>query len=162
MTDPAKDAADKVAAIKAGTPQALTAEVVVAQQAQMMAMLQKQLAEAQQQVADMRAFQAGKSSIVAPGKGTMKAYFSTIPMCTTHVMRAPGACEAIQFVAGMLETDDLQDQAHLDSVCDKPGTGITSQPQSGISQEEAIKRADIRQSAEKARQKMLDAGLSTV
>ena len=91
----------------------------------------------------------------------LKLYFSNPPFCNIHVMRSPGYCEQLQFIAGRLETDDPVVQAQLDAVCDKPGTGITSIPAGGTSAEVEQMKADIRVAAEAAHRKMLAAGLST-
>jgi hypothetical protein len=87
-----------------------------------------------------------------------KAYFCAVPFCNIHVMRGPGICDQLSFVAGMLETSDPQVQAHLDAICDKPGSQVTSKPATAVSQEEARMRADVRESAIKARDKMIAAG----
>lgn len=91
----------------------------------------------------------------------LKLYFNSVPFCNIHVMRSPGYCEQLQFIGGRLETEDPQVQTHLDAVCDKQGSTITSVPAGGTPEDVVRMKADIRAAAEVAHGKMLAAGLST-
>lgn len=90
-----------------------------------------------------------------------KLYYSNVPITTVHVMKGPSYCEAVQFVGGVLETDDAAVIAHLDKIADKPSSGITSEKVSNVDPAVAAAAADAKAAAEKAHAKMVAAGLST-
>lgn len=119
--------------------------------------LQEMIVAQQQLISQL---QAANAPPPAPVK-CLKLYFSNPPFCNIHVMRSPGFCEELQFVAGRLETEDFAVQAHLDAICDRPGSGITSIPAGGTSADVQKMRADIKEASEVAHAKMLAAGLST-
>ena len=113
------------------------------------------------QAAHIAQLQAQLAPPPAPMQLPAKTYYSVTPFCNVHVMRGPGYCETVCFVAGSLETTDPQVQAHLDAVCDRPGTGITSRQAAGTTHEELQMHEDLRAQAAEVHRKMVAAGLST-
>lgn len=113
------------------------------------------------QAAHIEQLQRQLAPQVAPTVLPVKAYFNVVPFCNIYVMRSPGYCEAVSFVAGRLETTDPMVQAHLDTVCDRPGTGVTSRQVTGITAEEKEMHDDLRAQAAEVHRKMVAAGLST-
>lgn len=91
----------------------------------------------------------------------MKAYYSQVPFCNIHVMQSAGYCETFSFVAGMLETDNPDVIKHLDGICDRPGSGITSKSNEQVSADLLAMQADIKAAAEKAQGRMVASGLAT-
>jgi hypothetical protein len=121
--------------------------------------LQDQLATAQAEIASLTA-QLPQAAV----RGKLeqpKAYFSNLPFTNIHVMRGPGICEVAQFVAGKFETDDAATAAHLDKICDRPGSGITSKSQDQTNAEVEAMHADVMAAAAAAQAKMVAAGLPT-
>ena len=124
------------------------------------ALLQDQLAVALQKIADLQA--AADGSKVAPAEPIgRKVYYSVVPFCNIQVMRGPGYCESVSFIAGMLDTVDPQVIAQLEQVVDKPGSGITSHSQENVSAEVQAMREDVRKAGDLAQTKAVAAGLST-
>lgn len=123
--------------------------------------LQEQLALALAKVEEQAAQIA---ALTAPPpvreKPAIKAYFSSLPFIKVPIMRAPGFCDSVQFIAGKLETDDPAVIAVLDKMCATPGTGFGH----GVVEEApelSEMRADIRNLAEVAHAKMVAAGEKT-
>ena len=122
------------------------------------AQLQDQLQAAMQQIANLVAQMPKPAEPEAPPSA--KRYYSQAPFCTFHVMRGPGHCEPVNFIAGSLETSDPQVQAALNQVVDRPGSGIYSKSNDEVSAEVSAMQDDVRNSAIIARDKALKAGLS--
>lgn len=86
-----------------------------------------------------------------------KTYYSVVPFCNLYITRAPSIVEAVSIVAGMIETSDPEVIAHLDAICDKPGTGITSRKVGA----DMTAANDARKAGEIAQTKAVNAGLTT-
>ena len=124
------------------------------------AMMANMIAAQAQFIADLQA-QIAKLAPPAPGPVGKKLYFNSIPFCSVQIMRSPGHCEAVNFVAGQLETDDPVVQAALDLICNRPGGTVTSDNSDPLAAENAAMRADLANLAAIAHKKVVDAGLST-
>lgn len=149
-TDNAARAAESMAAVS-------TAEQIAAgADDTQMIMLQNMITAQAQMIADLQALVPR----TAAREVVKKTYFSVVPVCNIHVMRSPGHCEALQFVAGRLETSDAVVQDHLDAICDRPGSGITSEKLAALP-EEATMRKDMLALAAIAHGKMVAAGEKT-
>lgn len=123
-------------------------------------LLQDQLATALQKIAELQAVNDGSKTKADEPVGR-KVYYSVVPFCNIQVMRGPGYCESVSFIAGMLDTVDPQVIAQLEQVVDKPGSGITSHSQENVSAEVQAMREDVRRAGDLAQTKAVAAGLST-
>ena len=90
-----------------------------------------------------------------------RIFYSNIPITNIQVMRGPGYCDTLSFVGHQLETDDPEVIKHLETIADRPGSGITTKSREDIDKEVNIATAEARAAAEEAHRKMLAAGLST-
>lgn len=152
----AKQTSDMLAEVKTPAPDAAPATKAAEEAAKQIALLQDQLAQAMQMIAQL------SQPAPVPAKPQARTYFSTMPVCNFHVMRTPGYADAVQFVGGTLTTDDPLVIHALDQVVDKPGTGITSRNARMVSEEVSAMRADVMRAAVAAHDKMVAAGLPTV
>jgi hypothetical protein len=75
-------------------------------------------------------------------------------------MRAPGHCEKVQFIGGLLETKDPAVIDVIDKAITAGGSGFGRQAVTA-GPEEAEMKADIKALAEVAQTKMVKAGLAT-
>lgn len=125
--------------------------------AEQIANLQEQLAATMQALIDTQA-QVPKAPEIPSGSIT---FFSSVPFCTVHIMRGPGYCEGVQFIAGRFETDDPVAVAALLAIADKQGSTISlANPENTTAEVQAM-RLDVNSAAVFAHNKMRAAGLST-
>ncbi len=121
--------------------------------------LQDQLAAALQLVQD----QAAKLEALqpkAPEPGVEILYYSSTPFIRVPIMREPGHCTDVQFVAGKLQTSDPAVIKVLDKMCAVKGTGVSRAPLED-EPEHAVMRADLDQLAKASHAKMIAAGEKT-
>jgi hypothetical protein len=145
--DLAREAAKAAVAAGASTPPDMTA-------------LQDQLAAAMQIIADQAAMLHSLQNPPAPEKPAMRGYFSSSPFIRVPIMRGPGYCDSVQFIAGKLETDDPAVIAVLDAAIASQGSGFSRQPVVEAPELQEM-RADISHLASVAHAKMVAAGEKT-
>ena len=90
-----------------------------------------------------------------------RTYHSSIPFIRVPVMRAPGHCEFVQFLAGTMETSDPAVIAVMEAAIVSGGSGFSHAPVTGVGADVKLMQADIKKLAETAQTKMVNAGLST-
>lgn len=116
------------------------------------AQLQAQLAQALGVIATI------KPAAVAAVEGE-RTYHSNVPYVKIQVMKGPGICEAYQFRDRKLTTDDPHVIAFLEAAIATGTSQFSRAPlPKTLSAEEIEMRADVRQAAIVARDKMIKAG----
>lgn len=150
---------DSAPAADAPTPVQQAAAAEAAQIAQ----LQDQLAAALQVIADQSAYiAANKPADIPVAKPDAPIrYFSSIPFIKVPIMRAPGYCEAVQFVGGILDTSDPAVISVMDAAIRAGGSGFSKEVKPEVGEDVLQMRADVMNSAAIAQGKMVAAGLPT-
>ena len=123
-------------------------------------MLQDQLAHAMH-VMQVQATQLAAYAPKAPEPIVMKRYRSNLPFIGVPIMRAPGYCSHVQFIAGILDTEDPAVQDVLNKCIAAGGLGFsydgTVEPIEGTDD----MSQDIANVATRAHARMIAAGQST-
>lgn len=116
----------KVDMARAAAVQATLENAVAGTPAAMVAM-QDQLAAALQLIADQAA-QIAALTPKPPEPITARIYYSSLPFIKVPIMRAPGFCDFVQFVAGSLETSDPAVIAVMEAAVNTQGSGFSLGP----------------------------------
>lgn len=120
--------------------------------------LQAQLAQA------MAALGAKTVAAIAPEVSKpvgARLYSCVNKFMRVPIMRAPGHCEFVEFVAGKLETSDPAVIDVLEKMIAAGGSGVTHGTEVEELPENEVMKSDVRASAEAAHNKMVAAGLPT-
>lgn len=122
-------------------------------------LLQNQLALALQKIAELSALVPKPVDPAAPV--LPKIYFSVTPFINVPIMRAPGHCTNVTFVAGILETSDPVVQAVLEAAITAGGSGFSHGPAIGTDEYENLRSNDMNEIASRAHARMIGAGEKT-
>lgn len=119
--------------------------------------LAAQLAAANRLIADLQT----QLAPAVPAVSETRIYHSALPFIKVPIMRAPGHCVPVQFIAGSLETSDPAVIEVLEAAIAAGGSGFTHAVNKVVSEEEELMRADLAGVASAAHAKMLAAGEKT-
>lgn len=115
-----------------------------------------QLAAANRRIAELQS-QLAPVEVV----GDTRIYHSSIPFIRVPIMRAPGHCTNVQFIAGVMETSDPAVIEVMEAAITAGGSGFSHAIDTTPNAAEQVMRADLANLAAIAHKKMVAAGEKT-
>lgn len=118
--------------------------------------LASQLAAANRRIAELQATLEPVKQV-----GDIRIYHSSIPFIRVPIMRAPGHCTNVQFIAGVMETSDPAVIEVMEAAILAGGSGFSHAINNTPNEAEQVMRADLANLAATAHKKMVAAGEKT-
>lgn len=119
--------------------------------------LASQLAAANRRISELQT----QLEPVDPVVGDTRIYHSSIPFIRVPIMRAPGHCTNVQFIAGVMETSDPAVIEVMEAAILAGGSGFSHAVDKTPNEAEQVMRADLANLAATAHKKMVAAGEKT-
>lgn len=155
----AANPSDAITLPEGADPTSEAAAAIIAGTNPQVELLQNQLALALQKIAELSAQVPKPVEPGAPVKA--RVYYSVTPFINVPIMRAPGHCTNVTFVAGILETTDPAVQAVMEAAITAGGSGFSHGPVEGTDEYERLRSNDMSGIAARTHARMLGAGEKT-